>query len=209
MRNRLVFGVVLVAAVTTAACIVDDISGPSAVPLNGTATFQMTFHMGACPAPVTPGTGVLLIDAPAGWRFQSASFSGNINGVPTTGVGELVSPCNGAPWGGPSPISPPGYTRFCVQTPTTVQYLFTDSVRVSVSLVAGNTPGRQTLRWYAAASALPAGVCVQPEPTLLNIVVGAGEPAAIPTLDTSAMAVLCLFLAVSATIAIRQRGIPA
>jgi len=193
-------------ALLTLACVVDNISGPSVVAPNSPATYRMTFHAGSCAA-YNIARGVLLIDVPTGWQFQSATFTGVLNGFPASGGGELLTPCSGAPWGSPAPSTPPGYSRLCVQTPVVYGFQLTDSVQVTVSLLTGTTFGHYTLRWFAAATYPldnPLGLCLQEQPSLFDVTVAAHEAAAIPALSLPALLLLSLALALSGLVALRH-----
>lgn len=137
---------VLLLVLFAAACFVTSISGPTAVSVGQTVTYDIAFETDSAG---TNGTAYVFFDVPVGWTFNSATYDATVNGAavsgtPNSGVSSSGSPCVVLPLDA-------GYQRFGFSETFPVTTA-SDSGVLHVTLTVGGAAGGYTLEATGAGS---------------------------------------------------------
>lgn len=181
----------LAATILLGACAT-AVTGPATVTPGQTATFNAQFFSGQS---ATNATGYAYVDLPAGWTFQSGTYTGTVNGAAVSGA---VAPASD-PGICVLPAPAVGYQRQVFSVGPFPAVAQNDSLSVNATFVVNGAPGAYTVGVRGAANGLCQGSPTQappPPPIAFGVVVG--QPAApaipVPTLGTTAVVATALLL---------------
>ena len=167
LRGRVVPLFLLVFLLLVIGCFTTGITGPTAITIGQSATYDITFETDNSG---TNGTAYVFIDVPSGWTLTSATYDANVNGAntsgnATTGVSQSGSPCVAAT--GPAA----GYQRlgFSATFPTVTT---SDSGTLHLTFSIGGAAGGYTLSTFGAGSfGGPSQQCNQNSTQTLDVTV--------------------------------------
>ena len=167
VRGRAVPLFILAFLLLIIGCFTTGITGPTALTIGQSATYDITFETDNSGA---NGTAYVFIDVPSGWTLTSATYDATVNGASTsgsatTGVSQSGTPCVAV--GGPAA----GYQRlgFSATFPTVTT---SDSGTLHLTFTIGGAAGGYTLSTFGGGSfGGPSQQCNSDQTQTLDVVV--------------------------------------